>query len=812
MSAPIYIGFFDEICLSDASIVGGKNASLGEMYQHLKSNNVRVPYGFAVKINAYESFIEYNNLKLQISDLQSQLDSNDLESLSHIGNQIRQLIINSKFPQSIQDEIITAYRQLCSHYNTTNVDVAIRSSSISEDSTVNSYAGQQDTYLNISGESEVLEHIKKCYASLYTDRAISYRIDKNESDDNIKMSVAVQKMVRSDLACSGVAFTIDVESGFKNAIIINGSYGLGELIVGGQIDPDEYIFFKTTKSIIDKKLGSKRQKMIYNNVLASDQSIIIHKESTLCIDTTETERNNFCLQDNQIHELCQWALNIEDHYTLLNNGIHRPMDIEWAVDGLSNELFIVQARPLTTLKDYSTVIEYKLVPNQNRQALITGIAVGDKIAVGKTQIITDIHDSSQVSKFQRGDILVVDSTSPDWEPIMKLASAIVTNRGGRTCHSAIICREIGIPAIVGCGTATEILQSDMNVTVCCSEGEIGTVYKDCLLYNQNHIDLNTLYVSENPKVMFNLASPEIAFKTAMLPNSGVGLAREEFIINNFIGIHPLTLLNYDKQSPDLKTQIDKLIIGYNDPVEYYVSKLAFGVAKIAAAFFPNDVILRFSDFKTNEYRNLLGGFQYEPIEENPLIGFRGMSRYYSKEFEPAFGLECLAIKRVRDEMGLTNVAVMFPFCRTTEELEKVYIIMKKYGLVRGVNGLRTFLMAEIPSNVILADEFSKMIDGFSIGSNDLTQLVLGLDRDSHLVAHLYDERNPAVKKMIKKVIHIAKKNGVKVGLCGQVVSDRPEFAEFLVECGIDSFSITPDSLIKVSNTVHQIHSRKNSIQ
>lgn len=788
-----YILFFESIDHNSRLRVGGKNASLGEMYRHFSNNgelgqdvSINIPYGFAITTEAYDRFIEYNNFLEPIRNFRKE-DKTD-------GSYIRNLIVSGKFPIDLQEYITNAYTRLNEFYSNSDnmIEVAVRSSSINEDSVTNSFAGQQDTYLNIRGISNLLLYIKKCFASLFTDRVLYY--SKNLFDDvqngdkveGLKMSVCIQKMVRSDLGVSGVLFTIDTESGFRNAVIINASYGLGELVVGGLVDPDEYTFFKSTGAIIDKKRGLKREKLVYSNISFSE-------ESTVIMTTSSEERNRFCLNDSQIEQLGKSAMIIEKHYSNINN---RPVDIEWAFDGLSQELFIVQARPETTTKPINNVIEQYRMVSQGKK-IISGIAVGEKIASGKICKMRAISDIG-AKEFNKGDILVVDSTTPDWEPVMKIASGIITNRGGRTCHAAIIAREQGITAIVGTNNALEILEDNMIVTVSCAEGETGNVYDGKLDWDVQQIDLNNLFRDKNekPQIMFNLASPEIAFKTSILPNAGVGLAREEFIINNFLKIHPLALLNYESQDEAVKNKIDELTLGYARPLDYYVEKLAFGIAKIGAAFYPNDVIVRFSDFKSNEYRNLLGGARYEPIEENPMIGWRGASRYYSGEFAEAFGLECKAIKRVREQMHLTNVVVMIPFCRTPEELLKVYEVMNKYGLKRGSAGLRVFLMAEIPSNVILAEEFSKHIDGFSIGSNDLTQLVLGLDRDSHLVSHIYDERNPAVKLMISQLIKVAKKNNIKCGICGQAPSDKPDFVKFLIDEGIDSISITPDSLLK----------------
>ncbi len=792
------IRFFEEISLNDVSTVGGKNASLGELYQYLRPYDIRIPNGFAIMVSAYSEYMIYNNcLELGEKSLKKmENDRNNLVLLSLISQKLKKKIIDGKFPVCIEKEIKSAYLKLSESYSMNLIDVAVRSSSISEDSKTNSYAGQQDTYLNIRGYDDLITHIKLCYASMFNERAISYRFDKGDSIENMKMSVCIQKMVRSDMGTSGVAFTIDPESGFRDCVIINASYGLGELIVGGLVEPDEYIVFKKTDSIIDKKIGKKQNKLIYGSLMSG----------TLEIKNTEKEMNSFCLNDEQILQISSWAKIIEKHYQIINNNLPNPMDIEWAIDGLSNELFIVQARPETVIsqKNYSMIELSNICVGQTKTKILSGTAVGEKIAVGNINIIDSID---QMIHFKKGQILVVDSTSPDWEPIMKLSSGIITNKGGRTCHAAIIAREQGIPAIVGTGNATEILKNNDLVTICCNEGETGFIYEGSLSFDVNQIDLSKLPICKNTKIMFNLASPEIAFKTSMYPNAGVGLAREEFIINNFIKVHPLALLNYDNIPIELKIEIDQLIIGYENCIDYYINKLAYGIAKIGAAFYPNDVILRFSDFKSNEYRNLLGGSLYEPNEENPMIGWRGASRYYSEKFEKAFGLECLAIKKVREEMGLKNVIVMIPFCRTPQECSKVYEVMEKYGLKRGINDLQVYLMCEIPSNVLLAKQFCQLIDGFSIGSNDLTQLILGLDRDSHLVSHIYDERNEAVKKMIKKVINVAHKNNTKIGICGQAPSDFPDFVEFLLENKIDSISITPDSIIKVINTINKIENK-----
>ena len=690
--------------------------------------------------------------------------------LKRYGKDIRDKIYNGSFPLNMETQILDAFKEL-------HGEVAVRSSSTAEDMPDFSFAGQQDTFLNVS-QDDLLDKIKRCFASLYNDRAISYRVHTGYDKCNISLSVAIQKMVRSDKGSAGVAFSLDTETGFDKVIVINGSYGLGELVVGGSVQPDEFIVFKEKLTIIDKKLGTKKNKMIYDI------------NGTKEIPTTLKERNEFCLSNDNVLLLSKWILLIEEHY-------QKPVDIEWAFDG--NQLSIVQARPETvhSNKDKTKIIQYSFPKNEVRKCLVEGTSVGDKIAYGKVRKLNSIIDY-----FEDGDVLVTDITNPDWEPVMKRASAIVTNRGGRTCHAAIVARELGVVAIVGCENATDILLDEQLITISCAEGEKGFVYDGKCKYNIDEIDLESL-PKVNTKIMFNLASPGLAFKFAQLPNSGVGLVREEFIINNYIKVHPMALLHPERIDLETSNEITKLSIGYEDPVEYYINKLAFGIGRIGAAFYPNDVIVRFSDFKSNEYKNLLGGKFFEPTEANPMIGWRGAARYYSKEFKESFGLECKAIKKVRDEMKLNNIIVMIPFCRTPEEFNNVLEVMKEYGLDRK-DGIKVYIMCEIPSNVILAEEFCKIVDGISIGSNDLTQLTLGLDRDSHLVSHIYNERNPAVKKMLEMVITIAKKNNIKIGICGQGPSDYPDFAKFLVETGIDSISITPDSLYKTLEAVNFI--------
>lgn len=792
----------NNVGIKDISLVGGKCASLGEMICNLSKYGINVPDGFAITTIAYKNYIEYNGLGDKIFDLLKDLDTSNLAQLKDIGSTIRLNIINGKFSYDLEKNILQHYYDLGE-----DISVAVRSSSTAEDLEDASFAGQQDTYLNVQGSIHLLNSIKECFASLYTDRAISYRktIGYNKSLD---ISVCVQRMVRSDLGSSGVAFSIDPETGFKDVVVINGSYGLGEMVVQGAVKPDEFIVYKNKlnegyQSIIDKKLGDKNIKMIYSlDPIEKVKKVIIEKHTSLY--------KNFCMVDKHIIRLAEWVTKIEKYYSELY-GKWCPVDTEWAIDGITNELFIVQARPETVQsnKKKSNVIhEYCINKTSDTKLLISGIAVGDKVSTGRVKIIPTLVDIDLNNlDFNKGDILVTDNTDPDWEPIMVKASAIITNRGGRTAHCAIIARELGINAVVGTGSSTEVLKHNQIVTVSCAEGEVGFVYEGEISYDVTDIDLDNL-PNVKTNLMFNIASPSNVFGYANYPATsvrGVGLVREEFIINNYIQIHPMALINYNVlDDMELKNSIDELTIGYESPEDYYINKLCFGLSRIAATFYPHEVIVRFSDFKSNEYRNLLGGKYYEPTEENPMIGWRGASRYYDDKFKQAFGLECLAIKKIRDEIGLDNVVVMIPFCRTPEECVLVQKTMAEYGLVRGENGLKVYIMCEIPSNVILADEFCKYVDGFSIGSNDLTQLTLGLDRDSALVSHIYNERNPSVKMMISQAIKSCKRNGVKIGICGQGPSDYPDFAQFLVEEGIDSISITPDALLKTLTAIHKI--------
>ncbi|HEY1062597.1 MAG TPA: phosphoenolpyruvate synthase [Daejeonella sp.] len=796
----------NEVGMQDLEIVGGKNASLGEMIQNLSKLGIAIPGGFIITVKAYRDFISYNKLDQIIPELIAEMKEDDIESLGLTGKKIRTLIENGSFPVELSQQIAHAYQALSDHHGQFNVDVAVRSSATAEDLPDASFAGQQETYLNICGEAALLVAIRNCFASLFTDRALSYRENLNFDHFQIGLSVCIQKMVRSDLAASGVAFSLDTESGFREAIIINASYGLGELIVQGAVSPDEFIVFKPAlkkgfHALIEKKLGNKNRKMVYGKT---------KEERVKTITVEPAAQEIFCISDEMALQLSKWILLIEDHYSA-KKGAWCPMDIEWAVDGISGELFIVQARPETvhSRKKTGMITEYSISDKcREEKVILKGIAVGDKIAGGKVHILKDLKAGEiHLADFRKGDILVTDMTDPDWEPIMKHSAAIITNKGGRTCHAAIVAREMGVPAIVGCGNATAILQNGQLITASCAEGDAGIVYEGLIPFEKQEFDLSELPETMTP-LMLNVASPDTAFHYSHFPNKGVGLAREEFIINNYINVHPMALLRHRQlNDPELSNKINSLIRGFKNEEAFFIDKLSYGIARIGAAFYPNKVIVRFSDFKSNEYMNLLGGKYFEPTEENPMIGWRGASRYYSAEYKEAFGLECKAIKKVREEMGLDNIIVMIPFCRTPKELQRVYEVMEEYGLKRGENGLEVYLMAELPSNIILAEQFAAHIDGFSIGSNDLTQLVLGLDRDSSLVAHLYDERNEAVKSMISSVIRTAKRMGVKVGICGQGPSDFPDFAKFLVEEGIDTISVTPDSFFKTVQAIYEIENK-----
>ncbi len=790
-----YILWFDELRIADVPLVGGKNASLGEMYHFLTEKGVKIPNGFAITAVAYRHLLKDAGIEDDVKNALAGLDTHDIKNLQERGRKVRQVVRYAKLPLDLEDEIRVAYRKLCKDMDRPDIDVAVRSSATAEDLPDASFAGQQETYLNIRGEESLLDACRSCFASLFTDRAISYREDKGFGHFDVYLSIAVQVMVRSDAASSGVIFSIDTESGFKDAVFITGAYGLGETVVQGAVNPDEFYVFKPTlekgaRPIVGKRLGSKEIMMVYT----SDQ-----RRPTKIVDTPESMRQHFCITDDEILKLGRWAVIIEDHYG-------KPMDIEWAKNGDGDyegdgELYIVQARPETVHSQKTANIIETYVLKEKSNILVTGQAVGSKIGQGAVNVI---ESSARITEFKKGEVLVTDMTDPDWEPIMKIASAIVTNRGGRTCHAAIVSRELGIPAIIGTENATEKLKDRQEVTVSCSEGQEGIIYEGILPFEVETIQLDKMPETRT-KIMMNVGIPEKAFDQGQIPNDGVGLARLEFIINSYIGIHPLALYHYeelknkaesDQEIRDIIRKIDEKTAAYENKKEFFIENLAMGIGRIAAGFYPNDVVVRLSDFKTNEYANLIGGRIYEPVESNPMIGWRGASRYYDEEFKPAFQMECEALKRVRNDMGLINVIAMVPFCRTVEEGKKVIQIMKESGLKQGENGFQIYVMAEIPSNVIQADGFAEIFDGFSIGSNDLTQLALGLDRDSELVAHIYDERNVSVKRLVESVIKTAKATGRKIGICGQAPSDFPEFATFLVECGIDSMSLNPDTVVK----------------
>jgi pyruvate,water dikinase len=784
-----FIRWFAEISLDDLPLVGGKNASLGEMYRALASHGVRVPNGYAITAEAYRTFLREANLDQTLRAILADVNTHDLANLRQRGRQVRQAILAAPFPASVVQAIAEAYAHLSAE-SPDPVDVAVRSSATAEDLPDASFAGQQETYLNVQGIPALLDTCKRCFASLFTDRAISYRVDKGFDHCAIALSIGVQHMVRSDLASAGVMFSLDTETGFREAVLINAAYGLGENVVQGSVNPDEYCVFKPTlkqgfRPILQKRLGSKEFKLVYD---------VGGSKMVKNIPVPADDRARFALTDDEILTLARWACLIEDHYSA-RRGCPSPMDMEWAKDGQTGELFIVQARPETVQsnKTFDTLEFYHL---KERGAVLTrGRSVGEKISHGPVRVIKHVQE---LHDFQSGEVLVTDKTDPDWEPIMKKAAAIVTNRGGRTCHAAIVSRELGLPAVVGTENGTEVLQDGTCVTVSCAEGEAGYVYDGVLAFEVERVCLAAL-PRPATQVMLNIGNPEEVFALSFLPNDGVGLAREEFIINTSIKVHPLALVDYDHlEDVALKAEIDRLTAGYPDKAQFFVDRLAQGAAMIAAAFYPKDVIVRLSDFKSNEYADLLGGQRYEPVEENPMLGFRGASRYYNPRYRAGFALECRAMQKVRQEMGLTNVKLMIPFCRTVEEGQLVQAEMAQYGLKRGDNGLEIYVMCEIPSNVLLADAFADIFDGFSIGSNDLTQLVLGVDRDSAIVAPLFDERNAAVKAMITSVIKAAKAKGRKIGLCGQAPSDYPEFAQFLVEQGIDSISLNPDAVLKTT--------------
>jgi len=798
-----FVKWFEEIGAKDIALVGGKNASLGEMIRNLGKKGVNVPSGFAITAEAYKYVVEKAGISQKIKDTLAGLDTHDMKNLAERGEKIRNLIANSRCPKELEEEIRICYRKMEEKYGK-NVDVAVRSSATAEDLPTASFAGQQTSYLNVRGEDYLLGKVMDCFASLFTNRAISYRVDKGFDHLSVYLSIGVQKMVRSDLACSGVMFSIDTDSGFRDVVYITAAYGLGENVVQGIVDPDQFYVFKPTlkegfRPIVEKKLGTKGKKLVYKGDGAGTEQKGVKLE----------DQRKFAVSDDEILVLARWACIIEEHYGL-------PTDIEWAKDGVTGELFIVQARPETVHSQMDLASLRTYVLEEEGKLLLKGEAVGTKIGQGEVHII---EESSEIHRFKKGQVLVTEMTDPDWEPIMKIAGGIVTNKGGRTCHAAIVSRELGVPCVISTGKGTEVLKEIKEVTIDCSQGE-GRIYEGKLKYRVDEVEV-TKIPRPDTRIMMNFGIPDGAFIQSQIPNDGVGLAREEFIINSYIGIHPMALIEYDElkkaagsdeRLAKVIEEIDKKSASYEDKKEFFIDNLAMGVAKIAAGFYPNEVIVRFSDFKTNEYANLIGGYHYEPEESNPMIGWRGASRYYDENFKPAFGLECEAIKKVRDEMGLTNVKVMVPFCRTPEEGRRVIRAMGEFGLRQGENGLEVYVMCEIPSNVILAEEFADVFDGFSIGSNDLTQLTLGLDRDSELVAHIFDERNEAVKRLVKQVIDAAHnhKPKRKIGICGQAPSDFPEFADFLVECGIDSMSLNPDVVLSTRLNIAEVEKRIKS--
>jgi pyruvate,water dikinase len=794
-----YIRWFEDIRNEDVPLVGGKNASLGEMYSELTAKGVKIPDGFAITAGGYWHVLKAGGILDEMKSAMEGLDRNSVADLATRGKRARDLILGAGIPDDLWAEVKTGYDMLCDEYGP-DTDVAVRSSATAEDLPTVSFAGQQETYLNIRGHQALREAVSKCLASLFTDRAIAYRVDNHFDHFKVALSVGIMKMVRSDLSSSGVIFTLDTDTGFRDVVLVTGSYGLGENIVQGAVNPDEFYVFKPTfrkgyRALVRKNLGDKRMKLIYGHGGA--------KEVTRNVEVPEADRKKFCITDDDVLTLAGYALTIEDHYSE-KAGKPIPMDIEWAKDGETGELFIVQARPETVQSQKTGDVLETFHMDERGTVLVTGKSIGDKIAAGKGRVITDV---SKLSTFNPGEILISDTTTPDWEPVMKTAAALVTNRGGRTSHAAIVSRELGIPAVVGTGDATEKIPTGTDVTISCAEGEEGFVYSGILKF---HVEKTSLKDLKRPRteMMMNLGNPDEAFGLAMIPNDGIGLARMEFIIGSYIKVHPMALVHSEKvQDAAVREEIDDLAYGYADKKEYFVEKLAQGAGTIAAAFYPNPVVVRMSDFKTNEYANLLGGKYFEPEEANPMLGFRGAVRYYDERYREGFALECRAMKRVRDEMGLTNLIIMIPFCRRVEEAKRVIEELGKNGLVRGENGLQVYQMCEIPNNVVLIDEFSGFFDGFSIGSNDLTQLTLGVDRDSAIIAQTFDERDPGVEKMVAMAVEGCRRNHRHSGLCGQAPSDFPEFADFLVEQGINSISVNPDALLKITLRVVEMEEK-----
>ena len=794
-----YIRWFEELSIDDVPLVGGKNASLGEMYRELMPLGVLVPNGFAVTAEAYRDTLTRAGVWDELRATLDGLDPDDVEDLARRGRKARQLIYGAPLSDELRAEILDAYHQLQAEYGE-DMSVAVRSSATAEDLPTASFAGQQETYLNVRGDEHLIDSVRRCFASLFTDRAIHYRIDQGFDHFKVALSVGIMKMVRSDLAASGVMFSLDTETGFRDVVFITGAYGLGENVVQGAVEPDEFYVHKPTfmaghRAVLRRNLGSKKIKMIY----ATGGT----REMTRNVPVPEHDRVRFCIDDDDVLTLADYAIKVERHYSD-KAGHDKPMDMEWAKDGIDGRLYMVQARPETveSQKKGNILRQYHL--KEEGEILARGYAIGTKIAAGHARYIRDV---AHLHEFVPGEVLVADTTTPDWEPVMKQAAAIVTNRGGRTCHAAIVARELGIPAVVGCDNATETIPTGEVVTVSCAGGDEGRVYRGKLEWEVTEIDLSDL-PRPDTKVMINLGNPDLAFATSFLPNDGVGLARLEFIINEYIKAHPMALLHPERvEDTDERHAIESLIQGYEDGADYFVRKLSEGVGTIAAAFWPKPVVVRMSDFKTNEYAALLGGRFFEPVEANPMIGFRGAARYTHPSYAEGFALECAAMKRVRDEMGLTNVRLMIPFCRRVEEGRRVLETMARNGLERGGNGLEIYVMCEIPNNVILIDEFAKLFDGFSIGSNDLTQLTLGVDRDSEIVSFDFDERDPGVKQMIRMAVEGARRNGRHSGLCGQAPSDYPEMAEYLVEIGIDSMSLNPDTVLATTKHILEVEAR-----
>ncbi|MGQ9427447.1 phosphoenolpyruvate synthase [Gilvimarinus sp. F26214L] len=794
MNAKIYVRPFTEISADQVALVGGKNASLGEMVRELAAEGVRVPGGFATLADAYWLYLKHNNLDARITDTLDSLDVSDTRALAKAGASIRGWIVDGQMPEELVRQISDAYRDMEKDYGP-EPDVAVRSSATAEDLPDASFAGQQETYLNVKGVDHLLRTCKQVFASLFTDRAISYREHKGFGHMKVALSIGVQKMVRSDLGASGVIFTIDTETGFRELVLITAAYGLGETVVQGAVNPDEFLVYKSAlkndlRPILRRQLGEKAIKMIYSKETVTGPS-------TRTVTVRQQERERFAISDDDVLKLAEFAVAIEKHYSQ-KAGRLQPMDIEWAKDGETGELFVVQARPETVHGRPDALAQDTFALKEKGKVLITGKSIGSKIGAGAVRIIMD---ASHMHELQPGEVLVTDMTDPDWEPVMKVASAVVTNRGGRVCHAAIIARELGIPAVVGSGQATQMLHNGDPVTVSCAEGEVGKVYAGELEFERKHVDVEKL-PKPNTKIMLIVGNPGQAFGFSALPNDGVGLARIEFIINNFIGVHPQALLEFDQQSPEVKEKIRQRMLGYQDPAHFYVDRLSEGIGSIAAAFYPKPVIIRTSDFKSNEYAALLGGERYEPKEENPMLGFRGASRYYSDSFIDCFALECRALKKVRDEMGFHNVEIMLPFVRSVDEVIRVNEILAQHGLKRGENGLRLILMCEIPANALLADQFLEHCDGFSIGSNDLTQLTLGVDRDSGLLAQ-FDERNDALKTIMAMAIEACRRHNKYIGICGQAPSDYPEITQWLIEQGITSVALNPDSVVRMTEIAYE---------